>query len=83
MRLVVVLLTRRFIYKYEMGLKWVWELSMDKFLSFASHSFRRGLNKPRVGLPLVVVRACVRVGNPQKALHYVTDKVNEIGLHFV
>ena len=50
---------------------------------FASHSFRRGLNKPRVGLPLVVVRACVRVGNPQKALHYVTDKVNEIGLHFV
>lgn len=31
MRLVVVLLTRRSIYKYEMGLKWVWELSMDKF----------------------------------------------------
>jgi len=56
---------------------------MDNFLSFVSHSFRRGLNKPHVGLPLVVVRACVRVGNPQKALHYVTDKVNEIGLHFV
>ena len=36
MRLVVVLLTRRSIYKYEMGLKWVWELSMDTLLLTAS-----------------------------------------------
>lgn len=38
-------------------------------------SFRRGLNRPRVSLPMCVVRACIRVGKPRRALYYAMQKV--------
>jgi pentatricopeptide repeat protein len=38
-------------------------------------SFRRSLSRPTPALPLVVVRACLRVGRADRALHYVREKV--------
>lgn len=38
-------------------------------------SFRRGLNSPRISLPMCVVRACIRVGKPRRALYFAMQKV--------
>ena len=38
-------------------------------------SFRHSLNMPRSSLPLVVARACVRVGRPEVVMSYVRDEV--------
>lgn len=38
-------------------------------------SFRQSLSKPTPALPLVAVRACLRLGRLKKALHYVRNKV--------
>ena len=40
------------------------------------YSFRHGLNLPRSSLPLVVARACIRVGMPEKMIHFVRDPVH-------
>ena len=40
------------------------------------YSFRHSLSWPRSGLPLVVIRACVRVGKPNRALYYVRNKAS-------
>ena len=56
---------------------WIWdwdELQILK-LCLSDHSFRCSLQLPRPSLPLVVVRACIRVGSPEKALHFVREKV--------
>ena len=56
---------------------WIWdwdELQIFK-LCLSDHSFRCSLQLPRPSLPLVVVRACIRVGSPEKALHFVREKV--------
>ena len=41
-------------------------------------SFRRSLSRATPALPLVVVRACIRVGRAEKALHYVREKVETL-----
>ena len=41
-------------------------------------SFRRGLNSPRISLPMCVVRACIRVGKPRRALYFAMQKVRVI-----
>ena len=38
-------------------------------------SFRRGLNLPRASLPLVVARACIRLGRPDLMMCFTRDKV--------
>ena len=49
--------------------------TMLPFISL-SLRFRKGYNLPRSSLPLIVVRACVRVNEPQKALHIISRKVS-------
>ena len=46
-------------------------------LFFSNDSFRCSFLLPGPGLPLVVVRACIRVGSPEKALHFVREKVKK------
>ena len=41
-------------------------------------SFRRGYSAPRPSTPRVVVRACIRVGKPRRALHFIKHKVGGV-----
>ena len=49
---------------------------MTDHVTICPTSFRRSLSRATPALPLVVIRACIRVGRAEKALQYIREKVH-------